>query len=152
MDSLLTTKRQSTIWTSNTGTWVPLTCLSYFQTLYPPIVTSHFLWQTPPPPPPQCPNAPPCYVVIVDRGTGVMFHSARLFIRVPGWVFSIWTASAIWRSIVSFLYVPVIAIWKSCTSPLCSSRQCRHNGEFSTFRPARFVICFCPRVYPFDTV
>ena len=91
-------------------------------------------------------------MVIVDRGTGVMFHSDRSFINEPASEFSICTASAIWRSIASFLYEPVTNIWKSCSSPLCSSRQCRHNGELAVFLAARSVRCLCPRVYALDAV
>ena len=63
-------------------------------------------------------------------------------------VFSIWTASVIWRTIVSFRYVPVTHISNPCTSPLCSSTQCRHKGDWSMFLAANFPKCSTPRVYP----
>ena len=66
-----------------------------------------------------------------------MFHSVRVFMSLLGSPRSICTASVICRSIASFLYVPVTLISNSCISPLWTSRQCRHNGEFVAFRPRR---------------
>ena len=76
-----------------------------------------------------------------------MFHSALVFISFAGSTFSICTASIICLSMASFLNVPVTFIWNSCSSPLWTSLQWRHNGEFVTFRALRSVLCLSPLVY-----
>ena len=98
------------------------------------------------------PGLPLYPAVITARGTRVMFHSARSFIRVPAGAFCICTASLICLSMESFLNDPVTDISNDCISPSCSSRQCLHNGELSTFLPVRSVMCLFPRVYPFPDV
>ena len=82
------------------------------------------------------------------RGTRVIFHSARSFMRLLASVLLICTASVICRIIASFLYDPVTDIVNACTSPLCCSTQCRHKGECSIFLAANFFKCSFPRVYP----
>ena len=86
-------------------------------------------------------------------GSGVIFHSERSFISLPvAAKLSIWTASVIWRSIASFLNDLVTDMWNSCSSPLCSSRQCPHNGKFISFLPRKLAKCFFPLVYEFAAV
>ena len=77
-----------------------------------------------------------------------MFHSALSFMRLLGSVLLICTASDICRIIASFLNDPVTDIINDCTSPPCSSTQCRHMGDWSIFLAANFSICSARRVYP----
>ena len=85
-------------------------------------------------------------------GTAVMFHSALSFIRAPGSVLFICTASVIWRNIASSLNVPVIDIKNGCISPPCSATQCRHSGELSALCDAKLLVCSNPLVKPFPAV
>ena len=77
-----------------------------------------------------------------------MFHSALSFMRLSGSMLLICTASDICLIIASFLNDPVTDIINDCSSPPCSSTQCRHIGDWPTFLAANFSKCSAPRVYP----
>ena len=90
-----------------------------------------------------CPLTSYFYVVVVMtlRGIRVIFHSALSFILSPTSILFIWTASVIWRSMASFLYVPVTDIKNACSSPPCCSTQCRHSGELLKSLAANLPRC-----------
>ena len=75
-----------------------------------------------------------------------MFHSALVLIRESVGVFSICTASVIWRIIASLRNVPVTFIPKLWITPACFARQCFHSPEFVDFDLSS-DICSLPLLY-----